>query len=139
MSDSRQLPREHLANHKVCSMCLLSFKRMEKCDLLAEIVDVTPAGIGIKVIHKVDPGFVWFSEKIEGHRGGLLMWSKELDSLYRGGIKFVPLSTQDEQMIGEKFADDGSLKDPLSIAEAMFESYRKNGGYIIQTDSHSDD
>jgi hypothetical protein len=136
LSESRQLPREHLANHKVCSMCLLSFKRMEKCDVIAEIVDVTPAGIGIKIIHKVDPGFVWFSEKIEGHRGGLLMWSKELDSLYRGGIKFVPLSTQDEQIIEEKLADDGPAKDPMGIADTMLASLKKGGGgYIIQTGS----
>ncbi len=139
MNDSRQLPREHQANHKVCSLCLLSFKRMEKCDVIAEIVDMTSAGVGIKVIHKVDPGFVWFSEKIEGHRGGLLVWSKQLDSLYRGGIKFVPLSVQDEQMLGKKFGENGPLKDPLAVAETMLESYRKSGGYIIQTDSHSDD
>jgi hypothetical protein len=134
--ESRQLPREHQTSHKVCTMCLFSFKRMEKCDVIAEIVDMTPAGVGIKVIHKVEPGFVWFSEKIEGHRGGLLMWSKELDSLYRGGIKFVPLSDQDEQMIGEKLSKEGPLKDTTIIAETIIASLKNNGGgYIIQTES----
>ncbi len=141
INDMRQASRQRVAYSRPCWINVISFKKMTSRDLIVKVVDTSPHGVGIEASHKVEPGFIWFSEKVDGKRGGLLMWSKKVESVYRGGIRFVSLSPEHERIIEEIFAEDGPLKDPLAVAETMLESYRKSGGYIIQTqtDFHSDD
>ncbi len=108
-------------------MSVISFKHLEWTEHIAKIVDKSPHGIGIEARNKMEPGFVWFSEKFDGRRGGLLMWSKQLDDRYRGGIKFVPLSPDDEQYIQKKLDESGLLKDPTIIADTILNALRKSG------------
>ncbi len=139
-SELRQAARVPVAYSRPCWMNVINFKRMTSKDLIVKVVDVSPLGVGIEASHKVEPGFVWFSEKINGRRGGLLMWSRKVDNVYRGGIKFVFLSEEKERMIEEVFAEDGPLKDPLSVAQTMLESLKKSSGScIVQTESHTND
>ena len=74
----------------------------------------------------MDPGFVWFSEKVDGSRGGLLMWSKQLDDKYRGGIKFVPISPDDEQNVQKKLAESGPLKNSSVVVDTILASLQKS-------------
>jgi hypothetical protein len=139
-NELRQVSRQRVSYSRPCWMNVISFKKMTSKDLIVKVVDTSPQGVGIEASHKVEPGFVWFPEEVDGHRGGLLMWSKKVDSVYRGGIKFVSLSPEHERIIEEIFAEDGPLKDPLAVAETMLESYRKSGGgYIVKAESELDD
>ncbi len=136
MNEMRQLARQPVAETMDHEMSIISFKRLDWTALMAKVIDRSPQGVGIEARSKVEPGFVWFSEKIEGSRGGLLMWSRQLDEKYRGGIKIVPLSPADEQGVQERLEEAGQLKDPAIVANAILDSLKKSGGgSIVQASS----
>ncbi len=133
INEMRRAAREVIEHRRPCWMNIISFKKIDLSDVIVKVVDKSSEGVGIESSDSVDPGFIWFTEKINGHRGGLLMWSKKVDSLYRGGIKFVSLSAEEERTIEEKFAEEGSPKDAMTIAETIFR--KREGGYFVQTGS----
>ncbi len=91
MDRMRKVERQPVFDSRMYWMNVISFKRLEWTELIAKVVDISSQGVGIEARSKVEPGFVWFSEKVDGSRGGLLMWSRQFDSTFRGGIRFVPL------------------------------------------------
>jgi hypothetical protein len=134
MIEMRHTPREPVADTKAYWMSVISFKRLDWTDLIAKVVDVSPQGVGIEARSKIDPGFVWFSEKVDGLQGGLLMWSKQRDSKYRGGIRLVSVTPDEAKKIQEKVSKAGPLKDPIVIVDTILESLKKSGGgSIVQT------
>jgi hypothetical protein len=141
MIEMRHTPREPVAGGtKAYWMSVISFKRLDWTDLIAKVVDVSPLGIGIEARSKIDPGFVWFSEKVDGHQGGLLLWSKQHDSdgKYRGGIRLVPLDPDEAKVLQEKIKNAGPVKDPSVIVDTILDSLKKSGGgAIVQTKQSS--
>ena len=134
MSEMRLMPRQPVMEKKDYSMSVISFKRLEWTDLVVSVVDMSPQGAGIEVESKMDPGFVWFSDTVDGRKGGMLMWSKQLGNKYRGGIKFAPLSPDEERSIQEKLSGSGPLRDPTVIVDTILDSLKKSGGgSIVQT------
>lgn len=134
MTEMRHMPRQPVAETKAYWMSVISFKRMDWTDLVAKVVDMNPLGVGIEAGSRIDPGFVWFSEKVDGHQGGLLMWSKERDGRYRGGVRLVPVTPDEAKNIQEQISKPGPRKDPMVIADTIFDSLKKSGGgSIVQT------
>jgi hypothetical protein len=131
MTEMRHLPRIPAADIKAYWMSLVSFKRLDWSDLIAKVVDTSPLGVGIEAGRKIDPGFVWFSESIDGHQGGLLMWSRQHDSKYRGGIRLVPVTPDEAKSIQEHISKAGQMKDPIVIVDTILESLKKSGGGSI--------
>lgn len=127
MTEMRLMPRKPVVEKKDYSMSVISFKRLDWTDLVVSIVDMSPQGAGVEVESRIDPGFVWFSDTVGGRKGGLLMWSKPLGNKYRAGIKFAPLSPDEEQGIQEKLAGSGPLRDPTVIVDTILESLKKSG------------
>ncbi len=127
MTEMRLMPRQPVLDKKDYSMSVISFKRLDWTDLVVSIVDMSPQGAGVEVESRMDPGFVWFSDTIDGRKGGLLVWSKQLGNKYRGGIKFVPLSPDEEQRVQEKLAGSGPLKDPTVVVDTILDSLKKSG------------
>ncbi len=134
MTELRHLKRQPVTDKKDYAMSLISFKQLEWTDLVVDIVDISPQGAGIEVERRtdpgfvrMDPGFVWFSDMVDGLKGGLLMWSKQLGNKYRGGIKFVPLSTEEEQNVQEKLASAEAMKDPTIVVDTILDSLKKSG------------
>ena len=127
MTEMRLVPRQPVMDRKDHPMSVISFKRLDWTDLVVSVVDISPQGAGVEVENRVDPGFVWFSDTVGGRKGGLLMWSKQLGNKFRGGIKFAPLSPDEEQSIQEKLAGSGQLKDPTVIVDTILESLKKSG------------
>jgi hypothetical protein len=133
MIEMRQRARQEVVETKAHWVNVISFKRMDWTEMIAKVVDMSPLGVGIEMKIKVDPGFVWFPEKVDGSRCGLLMWSKQRNNTYRGGIKFVPLSPDDEQNVQKKLEESG-LRDPLIVAETIMEALKKSGeGPLVQS------
>ncbi len=128
MNKMRQAERRPVLDTKAYWMSVISFKRLDWTELIAKLVDISSLGVGIEARNKVEPGFVWFSEKVDGSRGGLLMWSKQLETRYRGGIKFVPLPPDEERSIQRKLAESGLLKDPTIVVDAILASLKRTGG-----------
>jgi hypothetical protein len=134
MTEMRHMPRETIAETKAYWMSLISFKRLDRTDLVAKVVDMNPLGVGIEAGKKIDPGFVWFSEKVDGHQGGLLMWSKQSDGKYRGGVRLVPVTPEEAKNIEEQIHRTGTMKDPIVIVDTILDSLKKSGGgSIVQT------
>ena len=127
MTEMRLMPRKPVMEKKDYSMSVISFKRLDWTDLVVSIVDMSPQGAGVEVESRIDPGFVWFSDTVGGRKGGLLMWSKQLGNKYRGGIKFAPLSPDEEQSIQEKLAGSGPLRDPTVVVDTILDSLKKSG------------
>jgi len=125
-TDMRHMPRQPVMDKKDYSMSVISFKRMDWTDLVASLVDMSPQGAGIEVERRIDPGYVWFSDTVDGRKGGMLMWSMQRGGKYRGGIKFVDLTPEEEQHVEEKLAGSGPLKDPAVVVDMILESLQKN-------------
>jgi hypothetical protein len=98
-NEQRQASRYPLAIQRDCTMCVITFKDLSWKDQLALLKDISMNGVGVESQKQIDPGFVWFRDRVGGHRGGVLMWSRQIGYHYRAGIEFVPLSREAEQFV----------------------------------------
>jgi hypothetical protein len=117
-NELRQVTRYPLAVHRDCAMCVITFKDLSWKDQFAFLKDISTSGVGVESEKPMDPGFVWFHERVGGHRGGILMWGRQVGYNYRAGIEFVPLSREAEQFVHDQV---GLLRahQPLLDAEAI--------------------
>ncbi|HWR73536.1 MAG TPA: PilZ domain-containing protein [Nitrospirota bacterium] len=128
--DHRHASRQLITVHWDCVLGLISFKDLKWKDSLAHVVDISGNGVGIESHGRIEPGFVWFHERLGGHRSGVLLWSRKQDGKYRGGIKFVPLSVEQENYLREQISDSPPhrpVRDPSAIINTIIESLKANG------------
>lgn len=128
MVDHRNANRQPITVHRDCVLGLISFKELEWKDHLAHVVDISRNGVGIESHGRIEPGFVWFRERLGGHRSGVLVWSKQQGGRYRGGIKFAPLSPEQENFLRERISDSPPhrpVRDPGTIVSTILESLKK--------------
>ena len=119
-NELRQTSRYPLAIHRDCSLCVITFKDLAWSDHVAYLKDISANGVGVGVESgkHIDPGFVWFRDRVGGHRGGVMMWSRQVGYIFRAGIQLVPLSREAEQFVQEQV---GLLRShqPLRQPEAI--------------------
>ncbi len=130
IEDHRHAIRQLITVHRDCVLGLISFKHLEWKDHLAQIVDISRSGVGIESATRIEPGFVCFNHRLGGHLSGVLLWSKQLGGKYRGGIRFVPLSSTQESWIREQISASPMhrpVRDPRAIIETIIESLQKDG------------
>jgi hypothetical protein len=109
-------------------MGVITFQQLEWKNHDAQIIDISIIGVGIESSQQIEPGLVWFKERIGGYKSGVLMWSKQSGPLYRAGIKFVPLSRDEEAYVQEQVKQSLPLKrvhDPARIISTLIESVKK--------------
>ncbi len=126
--NNRQEGRQPIFVRRDCSLGIITFKYLEWTDHVAHLVDISKGGVGIESGNRIEPGFVWFRDRVGGFKGGVLMWSKRQGSKYRGGIRFVPLSRDEEQYIQEQVhcsLPHRPLRDPEAIISTLIESIKK--------------
>jgi hypothetical protein len=78
----------------------------------------------------LEPGFVWFKDRVGGLKSGVLIWSKQLGAKYRAGIKFLTLSRDAEQSVQERLArlkPHTPLRDPEEIIATLIAPIDRNG------------
>jgi hypothetical protein len=124
----RGVRRYPVSAHRECPMGIITFKRLEWMDHDAQIVDISIVGIGIESSQQIEPGLVWFKERIGGYKSGVLMWSKQSGSRFRAGIKFVPLSRDEEAYVHEQVKQSHPSKpihDPARIISTLLESVKR--------------
>jgi len=113
-----------------CSLGVISLKHFEWKAHDAKLVDLSAKGVGIESNAQLEPGFVWFKDRIGGHKGGVLVWSKLLGTKYRAGIKFLNLSRDEEEYVEERidrFKPHVPLREPEQIISTLIESEKKEG------------
>src|SRR5574341_1118321 len=98
----RGVRRYPVTAHRDCPMGVITFRQLEWNDHHAQLTDISVVGIGIESNQQIEPGLVWFKERIGGYRSGVLMWSKQTGARFRAGIKFVPLSREEEAYLQEQ-------------------------------------
>lgn len=127
--NSRRASRHPVVLQRVCFLGIMPFKSLEWSDHVASIVDISRNGVGIESDEQLEPGFVWFKERVGGYKSGVLMWCKRRGKSFRGGIKFVPLSLDDEQYLQHQAACPGphtARRDPKTIIATIIDSLTKD-------------
>jgi hypothetical protein len=112
-----------------CSLVVIAFKQLAWTDHVARIVDINRQGVGIELGTRGEPGFVWFKDRVWGHRGGLLLWSNQVGGRYRAGIKFLPLSPDEERTVQNHVSEAGSYRpfiSPDKIVSSLIESLKNS-------------
>ncbi len=128
MAEMRNVQRQRITVQRDCPLGIIAFKHLKWTDHIARIVDINKQGVGIEVSSCVEPGFVWFKDRVWGHRGGLLLWSKQVGTACRAGIKFLSLSLEEEQSLQRHIVQSGihrPLADPEKVVASLIESLKK--------------
>ena len=128
--NDRGIQRHAIAMQRVCSLGIITFRQLEWMEACANVVDLSVTGVGIESEARLEPGFVWFKDRVGGHRGGVLMWSRQdgHGGRYRSGIKFVNLSRDEEQYVQAQVAwsrPHTPVRDPEAIIDTIIHSLKK--------------
>ncbi len=126
---NRGIARHRIRTQRSCSLGVVTGGSLERTDHTVRIVDLSVTGVGIESAVQIDPGFVWFKDRVGGHKYGVLTWSRRSGDQYRAGITFVTLSGREEQYIQEQMGQSPAhtpFRDPLQIIRTMIEAVRKD-------------
>lgn len=110
-------------------MDVITFNLLNRTDHNASIVDLSNSGVGIESNTPMEPGLVWFRERIWGQQSGVLLWSKQVGSQYRSGIRFAPLPHDAERFAEDQFELSGKrepFKDLEQLVAMQLESIKRN-------------
>jgi len=105
-------------------MDVIKFKQLDRTGHHGHIVDISKSGVGIESNMPMEPGFVWFRDRIWGQHSGVLLWSKQVGTQYRSGIRFAPLPHDAALSADNQSAQPGPrepLKDLEKIVKLMIE------------------
>jgi hypothetical protein len=112
MDDSRQSQRQPIMGKRDFDLGVFVSKQLDRTDHHASIVDISNSGVGIESNSPMEPGLVWFRNRIWGQHSGVLLWSKQVGTQYRSGIQFAPLPHDAEPGAKNQFAQSGP-REPL--------------------------
>jgi len=130
MDEMRDVQRQPISVKRDCVLGIITFKQLKWKDHVAQIIDLSKKGVGVESITHLEPGFVWFRDRVGGYKGGVLVWSKQHGARYRAGIKFLFLSRDEEQSVQERLVQlkpHTPLRDPEEIIATLMESIDRNG------------
>ena len=101
-----------------CSLIVISFKNLERADHYVKILDYSISGLGLECDQPIEPGIVWFKERVYGQRCGFLLWREKNNARYRGGIQFISLTRTEEEYLRqqiEQVKPGQPVQDPEQI------------------------
>jgi len=104
MDDNRHSQRQPINAERDCNLGVFTFKHLDWTDHHASIVDISSGGVCVELNTHTEPGIVWFKERVFGQNSGVLLWSKQVGSRYRSGIRFMSPSHDEEQFVDKKVA-----------------------------------
>jgi hypothetical protein len=137
MKGTRQSKRYEVeSKRRECTLCVITFKDLAWKDHSAILMDISRHGAGIESSTKIDPGFIWFRDRVGGFKGGVLMWSRPVGKRFRAGIRFIPLLRSEEQFINDQIAlvrADKPLQDPVAVITTIMESLTNSSAASFPT------
>lgn len=128
---SRGIQRYRFASQRTFSIGVLAFARPARTEHVVRILDFSVVGVGIEVAEPLERGLVYFKEPVGGQKFGVLVWSKQLDDQYRAGIKFVVLSSEEEDYLLEQVKQptfNASHRAPDMNIASLLESIQRETG-----------
>jgi hypothetical protein len=111
------------------AMNVFKLNQLDRTDHQGHIVDISKSGVGIESNTPMEPGLVWFRDRIWGQHSGVLLWSKQVGNLYRSGIRFDSLPQEATPGTHEQSAPSGfrePLKDLEQHVAIQLESIKKD-------------
>ena len=128
MISKRGSTRYQVARRRECSLCIITFKNLDWKECVATLIDISREGVGVESNSRLEPGFVWFRDRLGGFRGGVVMWTRQEERKHRAGIRFVPLSHTEEQFIHEQVAlmrSRDHMSEPQAVMATIMESFTR--------------
>jgi hypothetical protein len=141
MDVTRQSHRYQVVQQRNFHVCVIPFKTLQCSVMVAHVVDISKNGVGVEAVQRLEPGFVWFKDRIMGFKGGLLLWSRQTGEKYRAGIRFVPLSHDKERLVQDQIDAIRPLQplpNPEVIVSTILEAMTQNQPEGRQSPAQSD-
>ena len=130
MEKDRDLPDQPETGSGRRSLNVITFKDTSWTEHTADIMDLNDRSVRVESDRPINPGFVWFNDRVRGHKGGLVIWCQPFYGRYRAVMELVPLSRDQERLIQERTVQSGahrSHRSPDEIIAALTESVKRNG------------
>jgi hypothetical protein len=100
------------------SIDVISFHNLVRTDYHAKIINRSITGFCIETDQPIQPGVVCFKNNAYGQSCGVLLWSKQIGSRYRCGIRFISLTRIEEEYLRyqiEQVQPSKTIRDPDKI------------------------
>ena len=123
-----EIQRYLLATPRDCSFAVITFANREWRCYVVRIVNLSVIGVGIESTQRIEPGLVWFKDRVGGYKCGVLRWSEQHGPPFRAGIEFVSLSRDEEEYIQEQLKQSEPHKpipDPQQLITALIEAINR--------------
>lgn len=125
---TRGIQRYRLTSPRTYSLDVIAFAQPTRTEHIVRIVDFSVVGVGIELAERIEPGLVYFKEPVGGQKFGVLVWSNQRADQYRAGIKFVVLSSEEEEYLLEQIKQPDLDMAPGArdkIISSMLESIQR--------------
>jgi hypothetical protein len=129
MDKSKELSDRPATGNSDGSLNVVTFKDTNWVDHTADIVDLSEGSVRVESDRPIDPGFVWFNDRVRGHKGGMVLWCQQFYGRYRAVMKLVPLTREEERLIQERTLQSHSHRphrSPEEIIATLTESMKRN-------------
>jgi hypothetical protein len=127
-AEIKGVKRYIVAAARDCPMGVVSFDTFEWTDHTVRIVNLSVLGAGIHSQKRIEPGLIWFKERVGGYKCGILKWSAEIGPPYRAGIEFLSLSRDVEEYLQkqvEQSRPNKIIPDPDHILKTLVTTMNK--------------
>lgn len=97
---------------------IISHEKLTWSEHRADIIETGLDGFSIETSERIGPGYLWFRQRICGHRAGVLEWCRPSGAGYLARVRFVPLSWNMERYVTERARRSLAhqpLRDPAEI------------------------
>lgn len=91
MEYTRKSPRKEFRDDLGIPVTIIQFGQLQRQDITVQGVDISDGGLGITSDAPLSPGFIWFWRTVGKQRGGMVVWSRKINSHYRAGVQFLPI------------------------------------------------
>jgi hypothetical protein len=128
MDKGTEVSNQPNAGESSGSLGVVTFKDTNWADHTARIVDVSESSVRVESDRAIDPGFVWFDDRVRGHKGGLVIWCQPFYGRYRAVMRLVPLTRDEERLIQERTVQSSPHRPhrtPEEIIATLTESMKR--------------
>lgn len=129
MDKDKELPSRPKTVVSDGSLSVVTFKDTSWVDHTADIVDLGESNLRVESDRPIDPGFVWFNDRVRGHKGGMVLWCRQFYGRYRAVMRLVPLTRDEERLIQERTLQSNSHRphrSPEEIIATLSEALKRN-------------
>jgi len=128
MDGGKNLTHQSNSEETCCSSSVVSFKDINWVDNTVHIMNISETSVRVESDRPMEPGLVWFNDRVRGHKGGILVWCQKYDERYRAVIRLVPLTREEERMVQERAVRSSNHRphrSPEEIIATLSKSLRR--------------